>query len=149
MELLISIKDLVLSTVMAGFLAYIAYQQLDTNRKKLKLDLYNKRFEVYSVALEFYHELTGQGASTDLVRKFIEKKEAAQFLFSEDPSIYSLLNEMHEKSFRINVVKKNRNDLENGPEVTGKLAQGALDAANWFGPAIEKLSEKMGMFLKI
>ena len=97
MEVIILIKDLILSTVMAGFIVYIAYQQLDTNRKKLKLDLYNKRFEVYSVALEFYQELTGNGASTDLVRKFIKKKEAAQFLFSEDPSIYSLLNEMHEK----------------------------------------------------
>lgn len=65
MDLLILIKDLVLSTVMAGFLAYIAYQQLETNRNKLKLDLYIKRFEVYSVSLTFYQELTADGASKD------------------------------------------------------------------------------------
>jgi len=143
--ILILIKDLLLPALMACFLAWIAYQQLDTNRKKLKLDLYNKRFEVYSVTLEFYQELIGEGASTSLVRKFIEKKEVAKFLFYEDPSIYSLLNEMHDKSFKINAANNNRNS----PEVRSLLAQEAVDAANWFSPAIKRLSEKMEIFLNI
>lgn len=147
MDLLILIKDLVLSTVMAGFLAYIAYQQLETNRNKLKLDLYIKRFEVYSVSLTFYQELTADGASKELAREFIEKKESAKFLFSTEPSIYSLLNEMHEKSFKINAVKTNRDDLESNSEVMVLLAKDATEAANWFGPAIKELSQKMEKFL--
>ena len=74
-----------------------------------------------------------------LKRKFIEKKEAANFLFSEDPTIYSLLNEMHNKSFKISAVKDNRKDLESSPEVASLLAQESLDAANWFDPAIKSL----------
>lgn len=146
MDELILIKDFVISTLMAGFLAYIAYQQLETNRNKLKLDLYNKRFEVYSVSLTFYQELTGSGASKELVREFIEKKEAAKFLFSTEPSIYSLLDEMHEKSFKINAVKKNRDDLVDNIEVMDLLAKDATEAANWFGPAIKELSQKMEFF---
>ena len=65
MAIALLIKDIALPIIMAIFLAYIAYQQMVTNRNKLRLDLYNKRFEVYSVALEFYQELIGDGASTD------------------------------------------------------------------------------------
>jgi hypothetical protein len=147
MDLLILIKDLVLSTIMAGFLVYIAYQQLKTNRNKLKLDLYIKRFEIYSVSLKFYQELTADGASKELVREFIEKKESAKFLFSTEPSIYLLLNEMHEKSFKINAVKKNRDDSVNNPEVMALLGKDAMEAASWFGPAIKELSKKMEVFL--
>jgi hypothetical protein len=148
MAIALLIKDIALPIIMAIFLAYIAYQQMVTNRNKLRLDLYNKRFEVYSVALEFYQELIGDGASTELKRKFIEKKEAANFLFSEDPTIYLLLNEMHNKSFKISAVKDNRKDLESSHEVASLLAQESLDAANWFGPAIKSLSSKMECFLK-
>ncbi|MEE9337722.1 MAG: hypothetical protein V3U87_06555 [Methylococcaceae bacterium] len=149
MDLLILIKDLVISTLMAGFLVYIAYQQLETNRNKLKLDLYTKRFEVYSVSLKFYQELSNDGASRGLVREFIEKKEAAKFLFSTDPSIYLLLNEMHDESFKINAFKKNPDDQKNSPELMELIAKESLEAVKWFDPAIKNLSQKMEAFLNV
>lgn len=147
MDLFILIKDFIISILMAGFLAYIAYQKLVTNRNKLKFDLYIKRFEVYSVSLIFYQELTAAGASKELVREFIEKKEAAKFLFSTEPSIYSLLNEMHDKSFKINAVKTNRDDSAISPAAMDLLVKNATEATSWFGSAIEDLSKKMEKFL--
>ncbi len=47
------IKNIYLPIIMAIFLGYIAYQQMRTNRDKLKLDLYNKRFGVYICVLKF------------------------------------------------------------------------------------------------
>ena len=142
------IKDLLIPTIMTIFLAYIAYQQLVTNRNKLKLDLYTKRFEVYSVSLTFYQELVdADGASKELLREFIKQKEAAKFLFSTDPTIYSLLNEMHKKSFQINALKQNKDNSVTKAEEVKYLQPKAREAMTWFDSAIKELSKKMEMFL--
>ena len=35
------------STMIASIVAWIAYQQYEINRQKLKLDLYDRRFKIY------------------------------------------------------------------------------------------------------
>jgi len=49
------IKDIYLPVIMSLFLLYIAIQQMQTKKDKLKLDLYHKRFEVYSYTLKFLY----------------------------------------------------------------------------------------------
>jgi len=116
------IKDLFFPFVLSAFLAYIAYQQLITNKNKLKLDLYNKRFEIYEDTLKLYHELDEENGSTkETMRKFIGSKEASKFLFSNDPSIYSLLNEIHKESFKINACKENSNNKTANDELYERM----------------------------
>ena len=76
---------------MALFLGYIAYQQMRINKEKLKLDLYNKRFEIYSITLKFYQELMSEGLEKGTHRKFIEAKESSKFLSGALPSIFCFL----------------------------------------------------------
>ena len=73
-----------LPAIIAIFLAYIAYQQMSTNRNKLKLDLYNKRFEVYTDTLKFYQELMEEEVSKSTHINFITSKEASLFLFRSE-----------------------------------------------------------------
>lgn len=131
----------------ASFLAYIAYQQFLVNKNKLKLDMYNKRFEIYTITLQFYQELIADCATSETRKEFIKQKEAAKFLFSEDLSIYSLLNEMHEKSFKIKVFKSNRSELEKYPEQFDKVAKESLEVVNWLEVAIKELNTKLNKFL--
>jgi hypothetical protein len=135
-------KEYVFTIVIGVLLAYIAYQQLVTNRHKLKLDLYNKRFEVYTVTLKFHQELAGDGSTSDTHKDFINHKEAAKFLFSSDPSIYQLLDEMHVKSFKINAVKNNQNYPK-----TLEASKESLEAVNWCSEAVKDLSRKLEPFL--
>jgi hypothetical protein len=86
---------------LGAFLAYIAFQQMIINKRKLSFDLYNKRFEIYTDTLRFYQELTGLEVSKDTHRNFINSKEASYHLFSEDRSIYELLDSMHSESFKV------------------------------------------------
>ena len=147
MEVLALIKDYLLSGILAAFLAYIAYQQFLVNKNKLKLDLYNKRFEIYTITLQFYQELIADGATSETHKEFIKQKEAAKFLFSEDLSIYSLLNEMHEKSFKVKAFKSNRCELEKYPEQFDKVAKESLEVVNWLEVAIKDLNTKLSKFL--
>ncbi|EGR1171067.1 hypothetical protein CGJ07_21530 [Vibrio parahaemolyticus] len=149
MDILGIFKDYIFAVLMALFLAYIAYQQLVTNRQKLKLDLYNKRFEVYTTTLKFYQELIGDGVTSETHKDFIEKKEAAKFLFSEDASIYELLNELHEKSFKVKAFKGHREELESNPEIFSKAAQESLEVVNWSVEAVKSLSGKLEKYLNM
>ncbi|WP_144409075.1 hypothetical protein [Photobacterium halotolerans] len=131
---------------MAAFLAYIAYQQMAINKRKLNLDLYNKRFSVYTDTLRFYQELVGEKVSQETHRSFIASKEASRFLFSEDPSIFKLLDLMHSESFKITGFKKHGKELSRTPEFV-KGVEISQEKLFWFGEQLTELKNKMSPYL--
>lgn len=138
------IKNIYLPIIMAIFLGYIAYQQMRTNRDKLKLDLYNKRYEIYTDTLKLYHELNeSEGSTTETLRKFIDSKEASKFLFSNDESIYNILNEIHKNSFKINAYKKHKNQHQ----ANQALSDNMLEASNYINDIIPVLHKKLQNYL--
>jgi hypothetical protein len=138
--------ELIPSAIMAAFLAYIAYQQMAINKRKLNLDLYNKRFSVYTDTLRFYQELVDEKVSQETHRSFIASKEASSFLFSEDSSIFELLDLMHSESFKITGFKQHGKEVSGTPEfVEGfKISQETLF---WFGKQLTELKNKMSPYL--
>lgn len=134
---------------MALFLAYIAYQQLVTNRQKLKLDLYNKRFEIYTTTLKFYQEIISNSLTSETHKDFIEKKEAAKFLFSEDASIYELLDELNENSLIVKNFKKYRKEIESSPETLIKAQEEYQKVFSWLDKAVKSLSNKLEKYLNM
>lgn len=142
-------KDLILPVVMSLFLAYIAFQQWRTNQSKLKLDLYNKRFEIYSNTLKFYQELISEELTPETHKSFIESKEASKFLFSSDRTIYKLLDEMHEKSFKITGFKKHSKELASDNKVFLKSHDTMQNSLAWFNKHMPILSDKMRNFLDL
>ncbi|MCL1090322.1 hypothetical protein L2744_12110 [Shewanella profunda] len=138
--------ELVPSGVMTAFLAYIAYQQMAINRKKLNLDLYNKRFVIYTDTLRFYQELADQEVSQESHRAFISSKEASKFLFSKDSSIFELLDLMHSESFKITGFKRHGKEFSGTPEfVEGfKTSQ---ETYFWFSKKLGELKNKMSPYL--
>ena len=133
--------------LMAAFLAYIAWQQMLTNKNKLKLDLYNKRFEIYTDTLKFYQELMTEEVTKSTHIKFINSKEASMFLFSEEPSIYKLLEQMHSESFKIIGFKKHGKELSGSPKEFLKSSEGAQKTLQWFNEQMPNLRNKMQQFL--
>jgi hypothetical protein len=148
LELLGLFKDYVFAIVLALVLAYVAYQQMVINRDKLRLDLYNKRFDVYTATLKFYQELIADGISSGTHKSFIEQKEASKFLFSQDISIYQLLDELHEKSFKVKAYKENK-ELKHSPELHVELAKESNDVVTWSDSAIKELSKKLEPYLNM
>ncbi|WP_105199497.1 hypothetical protein [Pseudoalteromonas sp. T1lg10] len=148
MELLGLFKDYVFAIILALVLAYVAYQQMVINRDKLRLDLYNKRFDVYTTTLKFYQELISDGVSSETHKSFIEQKEAAKFLFSQNPSIYLLLDELHEKSFKVKAYKENK-EFKNSPELYAELVKESNNVVTWSNHAIKELSKKLEPYLNM
>ena len=77
------------SIIIAGIVAYIAYQQYEINRQKLKLDLYDRRFKIYIAAIalvRFAYEPLPDERYEDITKKldneFIDHLNAAYFLLN-------------------------------------------------------------------
>jgi len=77
----------------AGAAVFVSVTQQRTIEYKLKLDLYDKRFAVYTVALEFFQVTlgddldVGKSKSVEFVKYFRE----SQFLFEKKDGVYDTL----------------------------------------------------------
>ncbi|WP_341959263.1 hypothetical protein [Pseudomonas sp. RC10] len=91
-ESLVPLATAGMTSIVAATGIYIAYRQWDTNRKKLKLDLFDRRIAVYDATKSALGEIfaTG-GTSQDLEMRYLAGIAAAQWLF--DQALTSFLKE--------------------------------------------------------
>jgi hypothetical protein len=119
-----------------------------TSREKLRLDLYNRRFDVYSRMLDYVHALDdwnptdAERASHSLQdsadldrtkRAFIKATREAQFLFKDKSGVHKLLEQMHTDSFGIIGYRR---DIARNP---GFVGPDALQAYNEFLKKLERM----------
>lgn len=78
----------------------IGYMQMRIASAKVKLDLYNKRFNVYLAALEFYQDIHSEVRETLKVRavKFVHAHRESKFLFDERSGVYETLGIIQKNS---------------------------------------------------
>ncbi|MDD2852823.1 MAG: hypothetical protein PHY09_13110 [Desulfuromonadaceae bacterium] len=151
-DILIAITPIVISV----FLLLLTRRQAKINEEKLRLDLYNRRFEIYSRALDYFQALVLYDASpelqTDLMilrKTFIKSCEESQFLFEKKSGIYELLKEMHTKSFERTGFKEISQQLAKTgavDEVTNGFTK-SEETLQWFSDATSKLRDKMAPYL--
>ncbi len=130
---------------MTLFLGYIAYQQMRTNKDKLKLDLYSKRFEIYSITLKFHQELMAEGLATGTHRKFIEAKQSSKFLFHQKDGIYTCLDKIHKESYKVKACKEKSGDVSE--KLSFQMHKDSQEALNLIISEVEALDGKLSNYL--
>jgi hypothetical protein len=81
----------------------VALFSLVVSEEKFRLDLYNKRFDIYVRTIRFYevyHNPEDENF-TPLHRDFVLASLESQFLFAPESGVYSLLNQLNLDSFTI------------------------------------------------
>jgi hypothetical protein len=94
------------TVVIALYVASIGTFQWFTARDKIRLDLYDRRFEVYLSALDFMQALmmwTSVPSEERLPKRiaFIRASRESRFLFADDVRIFHLLDEFNTRSFKV------------------------------------------------
>jgi hypothetical protein len=85
MDQIIEISKALLTPVIAIIAAYVAWQQLKTNRRKLKLDLFDRRYAVFEKIGEFIGSILTSGkVQQGKEIQFLVDTKAAGLLFGED-----------------------------------------------------------------
>ena len=127
-----------LSVVALGFFQYrLARQLYKLEKDKIKLDLYNKRYDIYLKLQKFIGVVISKGTCTegDLLEFLSYKREAAEFLFDED--IIEYLKEVYEKGV----------DIMNRGESTTITPDQMGVILKWFGHQFEESTKKFKPYL--
>lgn len=137
----------ILDVILRGFLplitavfgAYIAYQQYQTNRQKLKLDLYDRRIKIYNSAMQLALTSSRMGYE-DIKSKLGEfdySLHEAYFLFDENVS--TKLEEIWNKANTLIALLEQREELENRQELPNKLVREIVELREGFPKEIKIL----------
>jgi len=118
--------------LIAVITAYVAYQQFRTNRNKLRLDLYDRRFALFD-ALAGLCASVGQSMKpgSDELGRFLQVRHATQFLFDAETASY--LETVRVKALRLQYLdgRLGSDGLPVGDDRT-KAANEQSELAKWF-----------------
>lgn len=142
----------VLATVIIGAMAaWIAYTQANTNRKKYKLDRFDKRFRIYEELRRLLY-IVQQNARVELSELFHFRaiESEADFLFG--PEIRQYLDEVTQQVINLNTAASEFRDLSQpAPESYDHQAVVAAKgkALSWLTSQFEIAREKFRPYLDV
>lgn len=143
----------IILTIIIGLLAvYIAYQQYRTNQNKLRLDLYDKRFLVYTTFRNAILEIEKEGTiSSKGLAEFFAKLNESDFLFKKD--IIEYKNTFRNKLVRLRGAQNELEGLlhtfqtEENRHLWKKSANEKVELALWFSKQHEEIKNRFGKYL--
>jgi len=146
----------VLSAIFAGCAWWI-------NREKLRLDLYNRRFDIYLKTLDFWYAMSEWSPTQrekdsaglqdsrelrDCQKAFIKATREAKFLFDDKSGIQMLLEQMHSDAIGIIGYKRDLvPKLGPVPEMIKPSYDQFLERQQRLDRAIPMLEEKLAPYL--
>ena len=143
----INILSALLTPVIALVVGYVAWQQWRTNQKRLKLELFDRRYAVYQAARNLILVVSGKaGASDDDALKFRLKTRDSEFFLNDELTLY--LNEMYTKVIEISALKRELESLPAGDEKSKKRKE-FHELLRWILNQSDVLAEKFSLFLKL
>ncbi len=139
------------ATIVAYYVAQISRRQWQTNQEKLRLDLYQRRFEIYLRVLEYHWALLewkDEPEQFALRGPFVKAFCESRFMFPKGSGIYDFLILFNYHAVRIVNFKSGLEIYGNAfPEERAKLSQQRLEDVNWILGSIDTLIDKLAPFL--
>jgi hypothetical protein len=141
----------VVTTVVAICVAWISFLQWKTNAQKLRLDLYEKRFQIYLRVLAFYQQIVVWEDREDQIasqQPFFTAFRESRFMFPPKSQVYELLKEFHQRAFFVVKFTETREKLRGMPQETMELANKRIEHVNWLLRSIDDIEKGMTPYLK-
>lgn len=149
----LSASTSIVSVLIAGVVCLIAYWQWRTAREKLRLDLYNRRFDIYVNTLGYIQALNsweGSREQKEIEARFDRSLNESQFLFQQQSGLRDLLAEVQRRGFSVHVRKRIIADLKSVPEAQEMLdlrLNEGYDDLLYLKEVPQKLGELIGPYL--
>lgn len=89
--------------------------------EKLRPDLYDRRFEIFSSIFDFYEAMIGwQGTSEqkEARKRFFQAYQESGFLFTEQSGIHALLKSLNDDAAKVIGYKENRDSYKSDPALS-------------------------------
>lgn len=141
----------VVTTVVAICVAFISFLQWKTNARKLRLDLYEKRFQIYLRVLAFYQQIIvweNREHQIALQEPFIAAFRESLFMFPPKSRVYDLLSEFHQRAFFITKFTQMMEGLQGMNKERIEQSNKRTEHVNWLLGSMTEIEERMKPYLK-
>ncbi len=122
-----------LAAITASTVAWIAYQQHETARAKLRLDLFDRRMKVYEAVIALLrHVFQNADAKLEEIYRFTQDTSNAPFLFG--PEIETYLELLRKNAVRVRTLRSRLSESGLGVgEERNKVVEEDSKLLIWFG----------------
>lgn len=153
MEEFINLCSALLTPLIALIALWIAYQQMKSNRDKVRLDLFEKRMKIFLIVRESLGTILADGSSKNINWKdFHFAIEQSKFILSEE--LQEFLTEIETKTRQIRaqeVLLFGVNDRGGVPigERRNKICEENSELLKWLTDQFEPLQNRFAKFMKM
>jgi len=134
--------------IIAGLVGLIAYRQWRTARDRLKLDLFDRRFEVYFSCMKFLSDiLISRHVDSQRVDAFTRETRNGKWLLDQDIAEY-LDKEFRRRALRHQTLEIELEPLPPGEKRTAVVAE-KDEIFTWLGNQYDVIDRKFSKYLKL
>ena len=145
LDVIIGISQAVFPPIIGLAVVYIAYQQHKTNRNKLRLDLYDRRFKLYNEITSLLSSIVQRGdVSNDDLMGCLRNTKEAVFLFKEDIPKY--INELYTQATELQLLEKIIGNKIPDADIK-KAIEKRAEIFGWFPKQFGECTEKFKKYL--
>ena len=141
-------------TAVTAFIAlYIAYQQWQTNRRKLDIDLYGRRLRIYQ-AVDKYITAVIRDLDPKLEDFFEFHRATAEAVFLFPPDISEYIDELSEHSLALRQLQQEHRHARTTQQTPSnydpaKVAKDESKQAHWFAGQYETARRRFGKYMEV
>lgn len=107
--------ETVIPTTLSVLTLILLYKQYNNQRYRVKMDLFDRRFKVYSHVRKFIHSGTGRGTNLEVIQKFLSDVPEYEFIFDNNGEIVKYINDLMDKGLEYSHLQEQVNDLTSYP----------------------------------
>jgi hypothetical protein len=134
---LVTVFSALLTPIIGAIAVNIAYQQHVTNRRQLRLSLFERRLKVFDSSSELIGTVLGRGkVGNDDLFKFLRETRENEFLFGPDIAAY--LHELYGKASDVYALEGATDEEPKKQRVATLL---------WFSGQGDKVKKKFGKYM--
>jgi hypothetical protein len=148
LPLWVPVLSALLTPTIAVAAVLIAWQQWITNRNKLKLELFDRRYAYYEAAGELIGRILTSGKATDEVTfEFLMKTRGARFIVGENIAKY-FDDELYSRAIELNTLDAELEGVGVG-ETRTKNVQKQSEIKKWFNAQHKVLDQYFSPLLNL
>jgi hypothetical protein len=143
-----TILSALLVPVLAVVGSLIAYRQWRTAQNKLKLDLFDRRFEIYKITRDTLGEVMSSGrAKWEKTVAFLQATASAKWLLDDTVATY-LENEIYRRLVDLETLQSELEGVGVGPERTANV-QRQSEIKKWLMSQFAEVDRRFEPYLKL
>lgn len=138
----------ILPIVLTGVATYIIIKQYKLDKKKFISEHFNERYAIYKIVMGYISDIVAN-ANTSIKDMLSFRKETfdIKILFGEE--IYDYVDEIFNKSNRLQYINKITSDMNKLPQNYTELVGEEYEILTWFGKQFHVCENMFIKYLKI